>query len=296
MSDTIHAAAPSASFLDRHHFILRRLHSLTGIAPIGVFLAIHLITNSSIVWGKLGLRGESPDATWVEGGISYFVKEVQWINAQIPHLFLIELVLWGSIAFHAILGVIYIRTGRPNVSSYGYRDNKRYTLQRLTGYIAIFYIFYHVATLRWGWTFLIPPFDGSVKWSHEFAASTMAAALKGSHDGWTIWGLVVSAFYFIGISACVFHFANGLWTAAITWGLTVSARAQQRWGVVCAGLGAGLMLAAWASLGGFLITNVAQARSVEQGTAGPAMLEPPAQQLEEPKDVPATPDTPRVTQ
>ena len=288
MSDTIHATAPSASFLDRLHFILRRLHSLTGLTPIGVFLVIHLITNSSIVWGKLGLRGEEPDATWVEGGIAYFVKEVQWINAQIPHLFLLELTLWGAIAFHAILGVIYIRTGRANISNYGYMDNRRYRWQRLTGYIAIFYIFYHVATLRWGWTFLIPPFDGSVKWSHEYAASTMAAALKGSNTGWSIWGVLVSAFYFVGITASVFHFANGLWTSAITWGLTVSARAQRRWGVVCTMVGVGLMAAAWASLAGFLITDVSHARMIETHSAGPAELNPPAQATDEPK-VPETP-------
>lgn len=288
MSDTIHAAAPSASFLDRHHFILRRLHSLTGLAPIGVFLVIHLITNSSIVWGKLGLRGEEPDATWVEGGITYFVKEVQWINTQIPHLFLLEVALWGAIAFHAILGLIYIRTGRANISSYGYMDNRRYRWQRLTGYIAIFYIFYHVATLRWGWTFLIPPFDGSVKWSHEYAASTLAAALKGSNTGWSIWGVLVSAFYFVGITASVFHFANGLWTSAITWGLTVSARAQRRWGVVCTMVGVGLMAAAWASLAGFLITDASHARMIETHSAGPAELNPPAQATDEPK-VPETP-------
>lgn len=294
MSDTIHAAAPSASFLDRHHFILRRLHSLTGLAPIGVFLVVHLITNSSIVWGKLGLRGERPDATWAEGGVSYFVKEVQWINAQIPHLFLLELVLWGAIAFHAILGVVYIRTGRHNISSYGYTDNKRYTLQRLTGYIAIFYIFYHIATLRWGWTFLIPPFDGSVKWSHEYAASTMAAALKGSNSGWSIWGVVVSAFYFVGITASVFHFANGLWTAAITWGLTVSATAQRRWGAACLAMGAGLMLAAWGSLFGFLMLDVEQTRMIEGYTDGPAELNPPAQATEHSETrLPKTPILPQ---
>jgi succinate dehydrogenase / fumarate reductase cytochrome b subunit len=294
VSDTIHAAAPSASFLDRHHFILRRLHSFTGIAPIGVFLVIHLITNSSIVWGKLGLRGEKPDATWVEGGVAYFVKEVQWINAQIPHLFLLELTLWGAIAFHAILGVIYIRTGRANVSSYGYADNRRYKWQRLTGYIAIFYIFYHIATLRWGWTFLIPPFDGSVKWSHSYAASTMAAALKGSNTGWSFWGVVVSAFYFIGITASVFHFANGLWTAAITWGLTVSAKAQRRWGVVCLAMGAGLMVAAWGSLFGFLMLDVGETRMIESYTEGPAEFNPPALETGEPPVLP--PDEPILAQ
>jgi hypothetical protein len=43
--------------------------------------------------------------------------------------------------------------------------------------------------------------------------------------------------YIVGLSACVYHFANGLWTAAISWGLTVSRPAQRRWGFVCAVFG-----------------------------------------------------------
>jgi len=45
------------------------------------------------------------------------------------------------------------------------------------------------------------------------------------------WGV-----YPLGILASCYHLANGMWTAAITWGLTVSAGAQRRWGYVCAGL------------------------------------------------------------
>ena len=39
------------------------------------------------------------------------------------------------------------------------------------------------------------------------------------------------------IGTIVFHFANGLWSAAITWGLTVSHASQARWGYACAALG-----------------------------------------------------------
>ena len=36
--------------------------------------------------------------------------------------------------------------------------------------------------------------------------------------------------------ASCYHLANGFWTAAITWGLTVSKAAQRRWGFVCVGI------------------------------------------------------------
>ena len=252
--------AEQQSFLDRHHFLLRRLHSLTGIVPIGVFLIVHLITNSSLAWGKLGLRGEDPGLSFAHGGVRYFQEEVTWINTQVPHLFLIEVTLWASIAFHAILGILYARSGRPNNPRYPYQDNWRYTLQRWSGYLGVLFIFYHVATLRWGWHWLVP---GGTEWSSHFATSTLAAALHGSAGGWTIMGLVVSVFYFAGISLLVFHFANGLWTAAISWGLTVSAPAQKRWGAVCAVVGVALMGAAWSALGAAMLVNPDDARAIE---------------------------------
>jgi succinate dehydrogenase / fumarate reductase cytochrome b subunit len=229
--------ANQQSFLDKHHFLLRRLHSLTGIVPIGVFLIAHLVTNSSLAWGAFALRGEPTKEPGVlPGGAQYFQEEVLWINSEIPHLFLIEITLWLAIAFHSVLGVYYATTGKRNTKNYAYQDNWRYTLQRISGYLGILFIFYHIATLRWQWDFLVP---GGATWSHHFSASTLAAAMKGSTDTMTAGGFAVSLLYLVGVTMLVFHFANGLWTAAITWGLTISEQAQKRWGVVCAGLGAG---------------------------------------------------------
>lgn len=253
-------AEPKQGLFQKHHFLIRRLHSLTGIVPIGVFLIAHLVTNSSLAWGKWGLRTEGHGYTVAEGGIKYFQKEVSWINTQVPHLLLIEFTLWGAIAFHSILGFYYATTGKGNIQRYPHQDNWRYSLQRWSGYFGILFIFYHVATLRWGWSFLVP---NGTKWSHDFSASTLAAALQGSTEGWTAAGVAISLFYFIGISLLVFHFANGLWTAAITWGLTVSENAQKRWGVACFGMGFGLMLAAWASLGGALLIDHDEAKAIE---------------------------------
>ena len=244
----------------RNHFLLRRLHSLTGIVPIGVFLIAHLVTNSSLAWGGFALRGEHEELSKLEGGAAYFYHEVEWINTGVPHLLLIEITLWAAIAFHSILGVYYATTGKNNTQRYAYQDNKRYKWQRLSGYVGILFIFYHVATLRWQWTFLVP---GGTEWNHHFSVSTLAAALRGSYDGITFAGVLVSLFYFGGISLLVFHFANGMWTAAITWGITISERAQKQWGLACLGLGAGLMLAAWAALGAAVLTDPNAARELE---------------------------------
>ena len=255
-------------FLDKHHFLLRRLHSLTGILPIGVFLVNHLLTNASVAWGVINKRGaEGVDAaTLAETGegfarrVGTFQHEVDFIN-NLPFLIFIEITLWLSIAFHSVLGFYYAATGKSNTDRYGYQNNWRYRLQRISGYIGVFYIFYHVATLRWGWSFLVP---GGTEWSHHYASSTMALALQGSAEGMTAAGFIVSLFYFLGASLLVFHFANGLWTAAITWGITISEGAQRRWGYACAGLGTGLMVLAWTSVIGFATLDPVAAKKVEQ--------------------------------
>lgn len=254
-------------FFKRHHFLLRRLHSLSGIVPIGLFLVNHLLTNSTIAWGMINSRGAEglPPSVIEQVGqstamrVGTFQHEVGFIN-NMPFLILIEIALWVSIAFHAILGVYYATSGSPNVKHYSYQDNWRYSLQRLTGYVAILYIFYHVATLRWGWTWLTPTDE---PWTYQRASSTLALVLRGQVTGLSAGGMAVSLFYFIGITACVYHFANGLWTAAISWGLTVSESAQKRWGYICTGFGAALMLLAWASLIGFLTIDIDDARQVE---------------------------------
>jgi succinate dehydrogenase cytochrome b subunit len=35
------------------------------------------------------------------------------------------------------------------------------------------------------------------------------------------------AIFLVGTAASVFHFTNGIWTFAVTWGLTVGRRAQR---------------------------------------------------------------------
>lgn len=246
--------------MHKYHFLMRRLHSLTGIVPVGVFLIMHLTTNSTIAWGGLNTRADKEGFGWMDRAIATFQHEVEFIN-NMPLLLLIEITLWVSIGFHSILGVYYAMGGQANNGSYKYSGNTRYFLQRITGYFGIFFIFYHVATLRWGWTFLVP---GGTKWSHEYASSTLAAALQGSTEEFTGWGFAISAFYFIGVTALVFHFANGLWTAAITWGVTISRAAQRRWGYACAGLGAALMVMAWVSVLGFATLDYDRARAVEE--------------------------------
>ncbi len=254
-------ASASESFLDRHYFLLRRLHSLSGVAPIGIFLFPHLTTNSSIVWGaRLNKSEVSADALADAGhaphaGVETFQHEVEFIH-NLPALILIEIgVLFIPIAFHAILGVWFATTGRFNNDRYAYQDNWRYTLQRLSGYLGVIFIFLHITSLRFGWTYggLMPAFDPAA------ASSSTAVHMQEGRLGY-----LIPAFYLVSVLALVFHFANGLWTAAITWGLTISAQAQRRWGYVCAAIGILLSGAGVAAIAGFTVLDIDQARAIEQ--------------------------------
>lgn len=268
MSESAHSAAKPVPFLERHYHLLRRLHSLSGVVPIGVFLFPHLTTNSSIVWGG-ALNAKKYESLGAgAGGVATFQHEVDFIH-DLPALIFVEIfVLWLPIAYHAILGVYFARSGKSNTERYGYQGNWRYTAQRVTGYIGVLFIFMHISSLRWGWTYwgLMPSFDA------DAASSTTAIHMQGG-----VFPYFNAIFYAVCVSALVFHFANGLWTAAITWGLTISRQAQQRWGAVCAAIGIGLGAAGLTAVAGFAGLDVAKAQEVEaklSDAAAPLLLIP----------------------
>jgi succinate dehydrogenase / fumarate reductase cytochrome b subunit len=248
------AETPHQSFFDRHYHLLRRLHSLSGVAPVGAFLIPHLTTNSSILWGAVLNAPKYKDLEAGGAGVATFQHEVDFIHS-LPALVFIEAgVLWFPILFHALLGIHFARSGRPNLDRYKYQGNVRYGLQRLTGYVAFIFIVMHVLSLRFGVEFggIMPSFD-----PHAASSTTAIHFQNGSI------GLLVALFYLIGVLSIVFHFANGLWTAAITWGLTISVPAQRRWGYVCTAIGLGLGGAAVAAVVGFATLNIEKAKAVE---------------------------------
>ena len=84
------------------YFLIRRLHSLTGIV-FGGYLVVHLLINATIA----------------RGGTEYQVQ-VDKIHS-LPFLPLIEWTfIYLPILFHTVYGAWIIVTGQPNVQRYPY--------------------------------------------------------------------------------------------------------------------------------------------------------------------------------
>ncbi len=235
-------AASEPSFFIRHEFAIRRLHSLSGIVPLGAYMCVHLITNASLL-----------------NGVETFQRAVYAIHSLGRLLPLVEWgFIFGPLLFHAIVGIWITKTGRPNTNRYNMVGNRRYTWQRITGLIAFVYLMMHVWHLH-GWVHFGPWVAlgdklGFAQFRPYNAASTLALAMDNY-----FW----PAFYLVGVLACVYHLANGIWTAGITWGLWISAAAQKRATKVCAAFGVALSLVAVSAWAAALTTDPVAAKVVE---------------------------------
>ncbi|ULT55886.1 succinate dehydrogenase cytochrome b558 subunit [Neobacillus drentensis] len=171
-------------------FVNRRLHSLLGVIPIGLFVTQHLVVNH-----------------FVTGGPESFNKAAGFMG-NLPFKIILETVLiYLPLLYHAIYGLYIAFTGSSNVNRFGTFRNWMYMLQRITGVLTLIFIAWHV-------------------WQ------TRVAAAFGTEVNFDMMHDILSSpfmfgFYLIGILSAIFHFANGLWSFLVSWGITVSPRSQQ---------------------------------------------------------------------
>jgi succinate dehydrogenase / fumarate reductase cytochrome b subunit len=113
-------------------FLLRKLHSFTGILPVGAFLAEHFWSNSAVLVTAAKYDEVSRDLQTIP-----YRPLVEWAAIFLPLL------------FHGGYGVYIWLRGKANLSSYPWVGNWLYTFQRYTGLIAFAYIGWHLYTERW---------------------------------------------------------------------------------------------------------------------------------------------------
>jgi len=201
-----------------HSFLLRRLHSLNGIVPVGLFLIEHFISNA------FATRG--PGA---------YAKQVELLSG-FPFVFYLELFgIWLPILYHSLYGFYIWYRGESNLADYPWAGNFMFTAQRWTGAIAFFYMVWHTWHLRFsGVHILTYPGAAFGKVQNEF------------QHPWAI------AFYALGILCASWHFAYGLWLFAAKWGITTGDNARRRFGYVCFAIGVLFVVVGAATMYSFL--------------------------------------------
>lgn len=206
----------SAAAIDRRTFWLRRLHSLTGILPIGLYVIFHLMINSFAASGAETYNG-----------VAEFLE-------SLPYLIFIEIpFIWAPILYHSLYGIYIHASGKPNPFQYTYANNAMYWLQRWTGIVTLIFIGWHFWQTRLANYLFGTPID------FDMMASIFA------DPKWV-------AFYVVGLVAVSFHFANGLRTFLTTWGLVVGNRARGTAAKVAAAFGALVLVISLAAIWAFL--------------------------------------------
>jgi succinate dehydrogenase cytochrome b subunit len=224
-----------------HSFFWRKLHSLTGIVPIGAFLIEHIVSNFETVNGPLA-----------------YAEQVKFLNS----LPLVRVLEWGLIfiplAYHALYGVFIAIRGRNNVNVYPWAGNWMYLSQRVTGIIALLYIAYHVWTQR---------FSGVSLPEHPGAAFHKVQVELA--NPWIL------AIYIIAMIATTWHFAYGIWLFAAKWGITPGEKARKTFGYVCAVAGIALCLLGLAGIYGVVSAPPAPEDVMPEQHAGVTLPAPP---------------------
>lgn len=172
-------------------FLWRRLHSLLGVIPVGLFLVFHLCLNFTAIGGE---ENYNNSIGVMELLPHWLLLVMEWVIIYIPLL------------FHAFLGVWIAFTATYNTKRYGTFRNWMFTLQRFTGIYLVIFIAWHIFQTR-----IQRALGADVDWN-------MVAEIVD--NPWML------AFYIVGIVSATFHLANGLWSFCVSWGITQSNKSQ----------------------------------------------------------------------
>jgi len=183
-----------------HSFFWRKLHSLSGIIPLGIFLMVHMFINSMAVLGH-----------------EDFDRGVSLLHS-VPYLWFLELVvIFIPILYHAFYGIWVVYLTRNNITNYRYFRNWLFYLQRVSAIITLLFVTWHVVVLRFS--------EGIFSSNISFELVTTALNQP-----------VILILYLIGLFASFGHFANGLWSFLVSWGVTVGEKAQRTAAYACFGV------------------------------------------------------------
>jgi succinate dehydrogenase cytochrome b subunit len=193
-----------------------RLHSISGVVPVGVFLAFHLYSNAE---ARRGADAYNALARRIQGT---------------PALLAIELLLVAApLLFHGVYGLFRIADETPTPAGTSASRRALAVAQRATGVVLFAFVFIHLWTAR-----LVQIRDHASLDLFRLMQAVLASP----------W---LRTAYVAGIIAATFHLSAGLWTFADGWGIAATPRARRVAGALAAGVFGVLSALGFASLNAF---------------------------------------------
>lgn len=222
----------------RENYVLHKLHSLSGIVPVGYYLVQHLALN-----------------TFSLAGADAFNSIIHFFEGMPAHIkWAMKIgVVWIPLIFHAVYGLVITHRADDKTWSnpaYRYKENRYFVMQRVTGILAAAFLVYHMAT-----TSIAAAIHGAER---TIYFENWAAKLAEPNGTYLI--LVV---YMLGVAVCSYHFGYGVWNFCIRWGITISERSQQAVAKASAVMAIAITLMGWIALFGFFAPVLQKDKAAE---------------------------------
>jgi succinate dehydrogenase / fumarate reductase, cytochrome b subunit len=207
----------------KENYVLHRIHSLTGIVPVGYYMAQHLTLNTFSIGGRAKFNGV---IEFFEGMPKFFLLGME------------VFAIWLPLLFHAVYGLFIVSRAENNYLStkYKWSQNRMYFLQRVSGLFIFAYLIFHVSTTT----------------GVKYFSANGADAIK--FDAWhdKLQNPIILLTYILGIAVSSYHLGYGLWNFSIRWGIAISEAAQMRVQKISTIACIALTLLGWGALFGFL--------------------------------------------
>ena len=178
------------------YFLTRRIHSLTGLVPVGLFLVYHLYLQ-----------------LYLHSGAEVYNDVINGFYDSPLAIWSLVIVVYIPLFFHAFFGIRLIFESKVQ-PSYTYFSHLLYWLQRISGVGVLLFTIAHV------WNAQLGPWVAGT-WGTHFEHLSSGFADPDS-------GLITKAVYLLGTVGAVFHFSNGINTFCMTWGIALTPKSQIR--------------------------------------------------------------------
>jgi succinate dehydrogenase / fumarate reductase, cytochrome b subunit len=184
---------PAASTSALRQFVWRRLGTILALAPLGVWVVVH-------IWNNLAaFRGAN---AWQESVTTHrhpIAAAITWVVVLLPLL------------IHTVWGLARTFHMQPNNLRYGYFSNLRFLLQRVSALGVLAFLGAHL------WLAFLRP---RLVEGHAERFVDIAHEMR-THPP----TLLV---YLLGTLGVAYHLANGIATSAMAFGLGTTATSQKR--------------------------------------------------------------------